>query len=587
MIHQNTELRGIEFTFHDIADRQDEIQIRLVKQFSPVMSLTVPGNMDFFLSYDSLKIRETNVCGVFTIIVERIEKTDRKIIDSQRIFIEPPVPPYAYHDYSGILGSNYTSASSVNQIEFWSRFEELEHEIAPELAAAADIGINSLRVFLHEYVFRKDEKTMLDSMESFLTLCAKNKIRPLFVFFDDCWYGDEERVLDFHPISGSHNGRWAKCPLIPDRKFENYPRFEKYIKDIIGRFKDDQRIFGWEIWNEPKNYGLGNPVNTEFTEDLMMNGFLWARQANPVQPVVSCWDGNRFGDIDDQHNYAHQGALEYSNGVGAVVDMRRGTIVTEAGCRTWRNNGYGSPVHWIAWLEERRKKGLPNPGVYLNWELMAGNSNCTWHWSSKPGDRKPGVPWCGFFYHDLTPVNVAETAALRHYAGLQDNTILLNGFDSPDALPRLADSMFFVFTDGKLGELRHKREQTDRIVFEEKIEKGCWDVQVLFRLDDPVAKAGMEIITEKDGSCFLVLCSVSGIQITLKHMAFFIPREIPVNEMHNLKILCNTEKILKVLVDDFHEPVFTTGTEISSLKIALVASGMAAFDDLGSVYYDK
>jgi hypothetical protein len=576
---------------HDIpvtVDQQAEIQIRLVKQFSPVMTLKVSWGKDFFLDYNSIKLRKTNICGDFTVIVEKNSNTACEILDLHRIVIEPPVPPYVYHDYSGIVGSNYTSASSVNQIEFWTRFEELKPEITSELAAAAGIGMNSLRVFLHEYVFHKDEKAMLDNMELFLVLCTRNKIKPLFVFFDDCWYGDEERVLEFSPIPGSHNGRWAKCPLISDRKFENYPRFEKYIKDIIGRFKNDRRIFGWEIWNEPKNYSLGNPLNTEFTEDLMANGFLWAREANPVQPVVSCWDGNRFGDIDDQHNYAHQSAWEYGDGVGAAVDMRRGTIVTEAGCRTWGNNGSGSPVHWVSWMEERRKKGLPNPGVYLNWELMAGNSNCTWHWSSKPGDRKPGVPWCGFFYPDLTPVNVAEIAALRYYTGLPDNTILLNGFDSQDALPLPTDSDFSIFTNGNLGELRHEREQTDRIVFEEKIEKSRWDVQVFFRLDSSIAKAGMELIAGgKNGKCFLVLCSVSGIQITLEHRIFFIPKEIPANETHSLKISCNVDKTLKVFVDDHREPVFTTGTEaVSSWKLALVAAGVTAFDDLGSVYYD-
>jgi hypothetical protein len=333
------------------AVKQAEIQIRLVKQFSPVMDITLPPGRDFFLDYDAVKLGETNVCGTFTVFVEGLDGHDRILLDSCRLFIEPPVPPHVYHDYGGILGSNYTSASSANQIEFWSRFRELEREIAPELAVAAGIGMNSLRVFLHEYVFRSFEKAMLDNMELFLALCAKNKIKPLFVFFDDCWYGNEERVLDFNPIPGSHNGRWAKCPLFQDRTFENYPRFERYIKDIIGRFRDDQRIFGWEIWNEPKNRGIGDLIDTEFTEDLMANGFLWARQMNPVQPVVSCWDGNRFGDIDDRHNYGHRGVLEYHDGVGAAVDVRRGTIVTEAGCRTWNGDGYGSPVHWISWLE--------------------------------------------------------------------------------------------------------------------------------------------------------------------------------------------------------------------------------------------
>ncbi|MDR2079026.1 MAG: hypothetical protein LBP74_04830 [Treponema sp.] len=597
IIRQKSELRGIEFALGEIpgSGGLSRVQIRLTKQFSPVMEIAVPPGRDFFLEYDAIKLGQTNICGAFTLFVEGIGANGcvSALLDSCRLFIEPPVPPRVYHDYGDILGTNYTSASSANQIEFWSRFQELKGEISGELAAAAGIGMNSLRVFFHEWVFDQARDRMLENIEAFTALCAERRIRPLYVFFDDCWYGSEERVLDFNPIPGSHNGRWAKCPLCQDRKLENYPRFERYIKDIVGRFKDDRRIFGWEIWNEPTNRGIGDFIDSEFTEDLMANGFLWVRQMNPVQPVVSCWDGNRFGDIDNQHNYAHQGVWEYNGGVGAVIDMRRGTIVTEAGCRTWNGDSYGSPVHWISWLEERRGQNSPVPGTYLNWELMAGDSNCTWHWSSKPGDRKPGVPWCGFFFPDLTPVNIAETAALRRYAGLRDKTILLYGFDRPDAPPGAAASSgkgFRIFTDGKLGELRHEGKGRDRIIFDETIKKDGFAVQVFFRIDDPEAKAGMEYIpVEKKGASWSILCSVRGVRLTLaESKVLSVSRDIPAGEMHNLKFTGSAGGTWRVFVDDLSEPLFTINAEPAFAgKLALVASGKAAFDDLGAVYDDK
>ena len=37
-----------------------------------------------------------------------------------------------------------------------------------------------------------------------------------------------------------------------------YPRFEQYVKDIVGSFARDDRILAWDVWNEPDNPGGGN-----------------------------------------------------------------------------------------------------------------------------------------------------------------------------------------------------------------------------------------------------------------------------------------------------------------------------------------
>jgi hypothetical protein len=224
---------------------------------------------------------------------------------------------------------------------------------------------------------------------------------------------------------------------------------------------------------------------------------------------------------------------------------------------------------------------------------MAGDSNCTWHWSSKPGDRKPGVPWCGFFFPNLTPVSIAETAALRRYAGLKDRAILLYGFDHPGSLPGGAVSSgggFTVFTDGKLGELRHEGDSRDRITFDETIEKGGFTVQVFFRLDDSAAKAGMEFIhKDKNEVPLSILCSAHTVQLaTTEGKTLSISKEIPSGETHNLKFSFCPSRTWKVFIDDLCDPVFTVDSEPAFAgKLALIAEGRAAFDDLGAVYDDE
>ncbi len=45
-----------------------------------------------------------------------------------------------------------------------------------------------------------------------------------------------------------------------------YPRLEQYVEGVVGAFANDDRVLGWDIWNEPDNqngssYGRSEPKN--------------------------------------------------------------------------------------------------------------------------------------------------------------------------------------------------------------------------------------------------------------------------------------------------------------------------------------
>jgi len=46
--------------------------------------------------------------------------------------------------------------------------------------------------------------------------------------------------------------------------------------------KDDNRVYLWDIYNEPGNSGHGTR-----TLPLLQASFQWAREANPSQPISS------------------------------------------------------------------------------------------------------------------------------------------------------------------------------------------------------------------------------------------------------------------------------------------------------------
>ncbi len=92
-----------------------------------------------------------------------------------------------YKSQPWLAGCNYIPASAINQIEMWSKDTFDPNQIDKELLWAQHLGFNTMRVFLSSVVWQNDAEGMKARMNQFLNICKKHGIRPLFVFFDDCW----------------------------------------------------------------------------------------------------------------------------------------------------------------------------------------------------------------------------------------------------------------------------------------------------------------------------------------------------------------------------------------------------------------
>ena len=329
-------------------------------------------------------------------------------------------------DTSRWVGSNYTPAYCVNQVQMWHEFrpEVIDRELA---AAARCFGLTSLRVYLHNLVFDNERDAFLDRIDQFLALCQKHGIRPGFVFFDDCHrrdgivFGPQKP-----PVDGYHNGRWAACPQGRERTDDNLPKLQAYVQDTIRRFRADPRVLWWEVYNEPNR-------RAAFSRKLRVLGYRWAKEAEPVQPVLCCWDDSPETDVVDAHNYSSNFRAWDRQ---ADRNPAKGTVFTEAGARWYagRAASNGEPVEVIGWLRSRRKAGKTVPGVYLCWELMVGNSHCRWYWGTKDGAPEPTLPWCGLLWPDGTPVSLAEAEAIRSYTTGKARALFFDDFQDA-ALP--------------------------------------------------------------------------------------------------------------------------------------------------------
>jgi hypothetical protein len=214
-----------------------------------------------------------------------------------------------YRQNPWLLGSNFIPASAINQLEMWQANTFDPQEIDIELAWAEAIGMNTMRVFLHDLLWEQDPSGFKGRVNTFLTIAAKHHIRPIFVLFDSCWNPFPKLGPQYAPTPGVHNSGWVQSlGKIALEDSAQYPRLKTYVEGVIGAFANDSRIVAWDIWNEPDNmnqrsYGKVEPKNKmELVLKLLPQIFDWARSAGPSQPLTS---GVWSGDCDLPPTFVH------------------------------------------------------------------------------------------------------------------------------------------------------------------------------------------------------------------------------------------------------------------------------------------
>ncbi len=92
-----------------------------------------------------------------------------------------------YAKQAWLVGSNYIPADAINELEMWQADTFDAKRIDMELGWAEGIGLNTMRVFLHDLPWQQDPAGFQRRIDTFLQIAAKHHIKPLFVLFDSCW----------------------------------------------------------------------------------------------------------------------------------------------------------------------------------------------------------------------------------------------------------------------------------------------------------------------------------------------------------------------------------------------------------------
>ena len=289
------------------------------------------------------------------------------------------------------VGCNFTPSTASNQLEMWQAATFDPETIDRELGYAAELGFTSMRVFLHDLPWTHDRDAFLGRIETFLAIADRHRIGSLLVLFDGVWDPHPRWGPQREPRPGVHNSRWVQSPgaaILGDSS--RHGELRPYVQGVIDRFRDDPRVDGWDLFNEPDN---PNPAyaRTEIENKgeqaiaLLRKTFDWAREVDPAQPLTTgAWRGSwsdpaslsaidhvcfERSDVLSFHHYGDLEALRHR-----VESLKR--YQRPLWCTEWLARSLGSCFDpHLAWMK------IQGVGAY-NWGLVAGRTQTHYPWDS-------------------------------------------------------------------------------------------------------------------------------------------------------------------------------------------------------------
>ena len=332
---------------------------------------------------------------------------------------------YASRPY--MAGANFVPSTAINQLEMWQAATFDPATIDRELGWAASIGLNTMRVFLHDLLWQDDAAAFMLRIDEYLEIADRHGIKTILVLFDSVW--DPQPVLGAQraPRPGVHNSGWVQGPHIELLKDESrHEELKPYVAGIVERYKHDPRVLMWDLYNEPDNrvpYTEFEPSNkAELCASLLRKVHAWVREVNPEQPLTVCvWKDVEntakaslplddlslaVSDVISFHSYAPLKSVQRV--VQWLRPHGRPIICTEYMARS----GGSTFQEIFPYLLEE------NIGA-IHWGLVSGRSQTIYPWSTwtEPLRAAPEVWFHDLFHPDGTPYCPHEVEVIQSLMG--------------------------------------------------------------------------------------------------------------------------------------------------------------------------
>jgi hypothetical protein len=307
-----------------------------------------------------------------------------------------------------MVGSNFIPSTAINELEMWQADTFDVPTIDRELGWAESLGMNTMRVFLHNLLWQQDPNGLLRRMNKFLEVADRHHIRITFVLLDSVWDPYPKVGKQRQPRPHVHNSGWVQAPgaeILRDRSLWD-KELKGYVIGVVKHFRRDRRVLMWDLMNEPDNdnpaYKAGElPNKAEVALQLLKQEWTWARSAKPSQPLTSgVWRGTWAADSDLSAMERFQ--LENSD----VITFHSYDPPDEMKARIDSLRRYHRPLICTEYMARPRGSTfasiLPllneaNIGAY-NWGFVNGKSQTIYPWDSweKSYTAEPAV-----WFHDI------------------------------------------------------------------------------------------------------------------------------------------------------------------------------------------
>jgi hypothetical protein len=329
-----------------------------------------------------------------------------------------------------LVGSNFITSSAINELEMWQPDTFDLPAVDRELGWAQSLGMNTMRVFLHNLLWQQDSQGFLRRIDQFLEVADKHHIRITFVLLDSVWDPRPHLGKQPAPKPHVHNSGWVQAPgadLLKDESRWN-TELKPYIIGVLSNFHDDKRVLMWDLMNEPDNRNdvykaTELPDKAARALKLLREEWKWARIVNPAQPLTSgVWKGNyssdsslsemeRFqlqnSDVITFHSYDPPDVM--SRRIDSLRRYHRPIICTEYMARP-----LGSTFASILPLLKKEHVGA------YNWGFVNGKSQTIYPWDSweKSYSGEPAIWFHDIFRKDGAPYDARETELIRQLTGV-------------------------------------------------------------------------------------------------------------------------------------------------------------------------
>ena len=120
-----------------------------------------------------------------------------------------------YNKQPWYCGFNYIPAYAINYTAMWDKTTFDTVAIDRELALAQGLGMNCLRAVLQYAVYEDDPEYFLNTLDKFMAICDKHKIKFMPALFDDCMFGiehDPKVGKQPEPLKGWYAWAWSPSP---------------------------------------------------------------------------------------------------------------------------------------------------------------------------------------------------------------------------------------------------------------------------------------------------------------------------------------------------------------------------------------